>query len=180
MTTETIPLVPAKEQEFQTKNVVPIVGAHFVHDSYTAAIPVLLPVLMEKLSLSLTLVGTLTAMLQLPAVLYPFIGYLADRVSLRYFVILAPGITATLVGSLGFATGYVELAVILFAAGISVVCFHAPAPAMVGRLAGSQVGKGMSLFMAAGELARAVGPLLAVWAISAWTLDGYFRVSFIG
>ncbi len=180
MATETIPLTQIKEEEFQTGNVLPIVGAHFAHDIYTAAVPALLPVLIEKLSLSLTLVGTLTAILQLPAVLYPFIGYLADRVSLRYFVILAPGITATLIGSLGFATGYLELAIILFATGISVACFHAPAPAMIGRLAGNQVGKGMSLFMAAGELARAVGPLLAVWAVSAWTLEGFYRVIFIG
>jgi FSR family fosmidomycin resistance protein-like MFS transporter len=85
-----------------------------------------------------------------------------------------------MIGSLGFATGYFELAIILFAAGISVACFHAPAPAMIGRLAGHQVGKGMSLFMAAGELARAVGPLLAVWAVSTWTLDGFYRVIFIG
>ena len=180
MATETIPLTQIKEEEFQTGNVLPIVGAHFAHDIYTAAVPALLPVLIEKLSLSLTLVGTLTAILQLPAVLYPFIGYLADRVSLRYFVILAPGITATLIGSLGFASGYLELAIILFATGISVACFHAPAPAMIGRLAGNQVGKGMSLFMAAGELARAVGPLLAVWAVSAWTLEGFYRVIFIG
>lgn len=180
MATETIPLTQIKEEEFQTGNVLPIVGAHFAHDIYTAAVPALLPVLIEKLSLSLTLVGTLTAILQLPAVLYPFIGYLADRVSLRYFVILAPGITATLIGSLGFATGYLELAIILFATGISVACFHAPAPAMIGRLAANQVGKGMSLFMAAGELARAVGPLLAVWAVSAWTLEGFYRVIFIG
>jgi len=180
MATETLPLTQVKEQEFQTGNVLSIAGAHFVHDTYTAAVPALLPVLVEKLSLSLTLVGTLTAILQLPAILYPFIGYLADRVSLRYFVILAPGITATLIGSLGFASSYLELAIILFAAGISVACFHAPAPAMIGRLAGNQVGKGMSLFMAAGELARAVGPLLAVWAVSTWTLGGFYRVIFIG
>jgi len=180
MATETLPLTQVKEQEFQTGNVLSIAGAHFVHDTYTAAVPALLPVLVEKLSLSLTLVGTLTAILQLPAILYPFIGYLADRVSLRYFVILAPGITATLIGSLGFASSYFDLAIILFAAGISVACFHAPAPAMIGRLAGNQVGKGMSLFMAAGELARAVGPLLAVWAVSTWTLGGFYRVIFIG
>lgn len=180
MTTDTIPIPKTADQDFQTNNVLPIVGAHFVHDTYTAAVPALLPVLIEKLSLSLTLVGTLTAILQLPAILNPFIGYLADRVSLRYFVILAPGITATFIGSLGFATSYVELAVMLFAAGISVACFHAPAPAMVGRLAGNQVGKGMSLFMAAGELGRTLGPIMAVWAVSLWTLDGYYRVIFIG
>lgn len=180
MATDSIPITQIKSKEFQTENVLPIVGSHLVHDTYTAAVPALLPVLIEKLSLSLTMVGTLTAILQIPAVLTPFIGYLADKVSLRYFVILAPALTATLISSLGFASSYFGIAIILFATGISVACYHAPAPAMIGRLAGDQIGKGMSLFMAAGELARAVGPLLAVWAVSTWTLDGFYRIVFLG
>jgi FSR family fosmidomycin resistance protein-like MFS transporter len=180
MATDTIQLSKTKSNEFQKENVLPIAGAHLVHDTYTAAVPALLPVLIEKLSLSLTMVGSLIAILQIPAVLNPFIGYLADKVSLRYFVILAPAVTATLISSLGFTSGYFGIAILLFATGISVACFHAPAPAMIGRLAGDQVGKGMSLFMAAGELARSVGPLLAVWAVSTWTLDGFYRLMFIG
>lgn len=38
----------------------------------------------------------------------------------------------------------------------------------------------MSYFMAAGELARTLGPLIAVWAVSLWTLDGIFRVVLLG
>jgi FSR family fosmidomycin resistance protein-like MFS transporter len=161
MTIKTVPLAHTNEDDFQTEQVLPIVGAHFVHDIYTAAVPVLLPALMAKLSLSLTLVGSLMAIMQLPALLNPFIGYLADKISLRYFVILAPAVTATLISSLGFASNYIAVAIILFATGVSVACFHAPAPAMIGRVAGKQVGKGMSFYMAAGELARTVGPLLA-------------------
>jgi len=157
-----------------------IVSGHFVHDSYTAMIPVLLPVIIEKLSLSLTAVGSLTALLQLPALLNPFIGYLADRISLRYFIILAPAITGTIISSLGFASGYFELAIMLFVTGFSVAAFHAPAPAMIGRISGNQVGKGMSYFMASGELSRTVGPLIAVWAVTTWTLDGIYRLAVFG
>jgi hypothetical protein len=39
-------------------------------------------------------------------------------------------------------------------------------------ISGQQVGKGMSLFMAGGELGRTVGPLLATWAVTYLTLDG--------
>jgi len=112
--------------------------------------------------------------------LNPFIGYLADKVSLRYFVILAPAITATLISLLGFAPNFGAIAAILFFTGFSVAAFHAPAPAMISRISGSQVGKGMSWFMAAGELSRAIGPLLAVWAVSLWTLDGIYRLVLIG
>jgi FSR family fosmidomycin resistance protein-like MFS transporter len=180
MTTESIPISKSAESEFQTDKVMTIAGGHFIHDIYTACVAPLLPVIIEKLSLTLIQAGSLTAILQIPALLNPFIGYMADRVSLRYFVILAPAMTATLVSSIGFADSYLALAVLLFATGISVAAFHAPAPAMIARVSGQQVGKGMSFFMAAGELSRTVGPLLAVWAVSMWTLDGFYRIVVLG
>lgn len=118
--------------------------------------------------------------MQIPGLLNPFIGYLADKISLRYFVIFAPAATATLISALGFAPNYFVLAIIMLLTGVSVAAFHAPAPAMVGRISGNQVGKGMSLFMAGGELARTIGPLIAVWAVSIWGLDGIYRLAFVG
>ncbi len=180
MTSKSIPLTHATEKEFETGRVVTIAGGHFIHDLYTAFVAPLLPLIIERLSLSLTLAGSLTAILQLPGLLNPFIGYLADKVSLRYFVIFAPGITATLISSMGFAPSYFALVVILFTTGISVAAFHAPAPAMIAEVSGKKVGQGMSIFMAAGEMGRTIGPLLAVWAVSTWTLDGFYRVMVLG
>jgi len=185
-TTETLSQITAtgaeadSAEQFHTGQVLTIAGAHLVNDTYTAFTPALLPVLIEKLSMSLPMAGSLTAIQQIPGVLNPFIGYLADRVSLRYFVILAPAVTATLMSSVGLAPNYLSLAFILLLTGISVAAFHAPAPAMIGRVTGKQVGKGMSFFMAAGELARTIGPLIAVWAISLWTLNGIFRLAAVG
>ncbi|RME46184.1 MAG: MFS transporter [Caldilineae bacterium] len=182
MTTESLPLASPVEAEepFQTGRVLSIVGGHFTHDTYSAFVAPLLPLLIEKLSLSLTLAGGLAAFTQLPAILNPFIGYLADRISLRYFVILAPAVTATLISLMGLAPNYPMLAILLLVTGVSVAAFHAPAPAMIARISGKEVGKGMSLFMAGGELGRTVGPLLAVWAVSTWTLDGFYRVVIFG
>lgn len=177
-------VVPAEQQvtskEFQTGQVLTIVGGHFVHDTYAAFAAPLMPLIIEKLSLSLTMAGTLLSLVQLPALLNPFIGYLADKLSVRYFVIMAPGVTATLMSILGLAPNYFSLAIILLAAGVSTAVFHAPAPAMIGRVSGARLGQGMSLFMAGGELGRTVGPLLAVWAVSYWTLDSYYRIAAIG
>jgi len=180
MATNSLPLEKTQEDDIKIGQVTPIAVAHFVHDTYTGFIAPLLPLLIEKLSLSLTAAGSLTAIMQLPAMLNPFIGYMADKVSVRYFVILAPGITATLISSMGFATSYYSLVLLLLATGISVAAFHAPAPAMIARVSGRRVGLGMSIFMASGELARAAGPLVAVWAVSAWTLEGIWRTMFFG
>jgi FSR family fosmidomycin resistance protein-like MFS transporter len=180
--TQTIPVVKTEEteSEFQTDQVLTIVGGHFVHDIFSAFVAPLLPLIIERLSLSLTQAGSVWGFLQLPALLNPFIGYLADKLSLRYFVILAPAVTATLISLLGFAPNYLALAILLFTAGISVAAFHAPAPPMIGRISGDRLGKGMSWFMAGGELGRTVGPLLAVWAVSIWTLDGFYRIMVLG
>lgn len=172
--------VPHTGQEFQTGRVLTIVGGHFVNDVYTAFLSPMLPLLIEKLSLSFTLAGTLSAVMQLPALLNPFLGYLADRVSLRYFVIFAPAITASLISCLGLAPNYGTLAILLLMVGISNAAFHAPAPPMIARISGKQVGKGMSFFMAGGELGRTLGPLLAVWAFATWTLEGYWRIMLLG
>ena len=180
MTAQTITATQATTEKFQTSEVLTIGAGHFVHDTYSAFVAPILPLLIEKLSLSLTSAGFLQAFLQFPALLNPFIGYLADRVSLRYFVIFAPGVTATLMSLIGLAPNYFTLAVILLIAGVSVACFHSPAPAMIGRISGNQVGKGMSFFMASGELGRTIGPIVVVWAVSIWTLEGFYRIMIVG
>ena len=148
MTTQTqaVPAIKTDgtEAEFQTGQVLTIVGGHFVHDTFTAVVSPLLPLIIQKLSLTLAQAGSLWGFLQLPALLNPFIGYLADSISLRYFVILAPAVTATLISLLGLAPNYAILAILLFATGVSVACFHAPAPPMIARISGDRLGKGMS------------------------------------
>jgi FSR family fosmidomycin resistance protein-like MFS transporter len=168
------------DSDFQTEQIVTISGGHFIHDVYSAFLAPLLPLIIEKLSLTLTMAGSLSAFMQIPAILNPFIGHLADKFSLRYFVIFAPAITATLISWMGLTPNYFSLALLLIVTGVSVAVFHAPAPAMVGRLSGDRVGRGMSWFMAGGELGRTLGPLFAVWAVSIWGLNGIYRVSILG
>jgi FSR family fosmidomycin resistance protein-like MFS transporter len=165
---------------FHTDQVATVVGAHFIHDSFSAFVAPLLPVIQERLGTGYAATGGLSVFMQIPSLLNPFIGYMADKVSLRYFIILAPGLTATLVSSLGIFHNYVVLALLLFTAGISIAAFHAPAPAMVARLSGRRVGTGMSLFMAGGELGRTLGPLLVVTGIGWWGAEGIWRLAIIG
>ena len=165
---------------FHGRKVLTIVGGHFVHDTYSAFLAPLLPLLIEKLSLTLTLAGTLTAFMQAPALLNPLIGRLADKSSARYFVVFAPAVTGTLMSTMGLMPNYYVLAILLVVTGFSVAAFHVPAPAMVARASGRRVGKAMGWFMAGGELGRTLGPIIAVWAVTTWTLEGMFRVAVIG
>ncbi len=175
-----LPKSQVSQSTFDAGQVTTVVSGHFIHDTYTAFVSPLLPVIIERLSLSLTQAGSLNAILQFPALINPLIGYLADRVSLRYFVIFAPAVTGTLISVMGLTHSYWALAVLFFVTGISTAAFHAPAPAMIAHVSGNQVGKGMGWFMAAGELGRTVGPLMAVWAVSLWGLDGFWRMLLLG
>jgi FSR family fosmidomycin resistance protein-like MFS transporter len=160
----------AEADRFQADRVSTISAGHAVHDTYTAFLPSLLPVFIENLSLSTTQAGLLSVFLQAPSLLQPFIGHLADRFSLRYFVILAPAVTAVAMSLLGIAPGYAALAVLLIAAGLSSASLHAVGPVMAGRLSGQSLGRGMGFWMVGGELGRTLGPIVIVSAIGLLTL----------
>lgn len=153
--------------------------AHFVHDLYTSFLSPLLPLIIERLSLSLSQAGLLSTVMQIPALANPFIGLFADNRGLaRWLVILAPSITALPMSVMGLAPTYGMLLVLVFCAGISVALFHVPAPVLVARYSGTLKGRGMSFFMTGGELARTLGPVAAVGAVSVLGL-AHFHFIFI-
>jgi FSR family fosmidomycin resistance protein-like MFS transporter len=171
---------PAEPAIFQTSRVLSLSVSHFIHDVYSSFLSPLLPLLIQKLSLSLTQAGFLSTVMQAPALLNPYIGQLADRISVRYFIIIAPAMTAVPMSLLGTAPSYGILLILLFITGVSVSLFHVPSPVMIFRLSGSKKGRGMSFFMTGGEFARAVGPMVAVGAVSLFGLEGFYPVMVFG
>ena len=165
---------------FKTGRIIVLSVCHFIHDVYSSFLSPLLPLLIEKLSMSLTQAGFLSSVMQIPALMNPYIGILADRISVRYFIILAPALTAVPMSLIGLAPSYGILLILLFITGISVSLFHVPSPVMISRLAGSKKGRGMSFYMTGGELARAVGPLVAVGMVSLFGLEGFYPIMVFG
>ncbi len=167
----TVTTVPEAER-FQTDRVLTISAGHAVHDTYTAFLAPLLPAFIANLALSKTEAGILTVFVQGPSLLQPFIGHLADRVSLRYLVILAPSVTAAMMSLLGVAPGYGALALLLMVAGLSSASLHAVAPVIAGNLSGRRLGRGMGFWMVGGELGRTLGPIVIVSAVRLLGLEG--------
>jgi FSR family fosmidomycin resistance protein-like MFS transporter len=166
--------------KFQPGKVTTISAGHFFHDTYGAFLAPMLPFLIEKLGISLSLAGLLDVIRKIPSLLNPIAGLIADKVCMKYFVILTPGITAIAMSLLGIAPSYGILFILLFAMGISSTLFHVAAPVMIKNLSGNRVSTGMSVFMFGGELARTMGPLVITAAISFWGLEGSYRVMPIG
>jgi MFS transporter, FSR family, fosmidomycin resistance protein len=169
-----------KDQKFQTGKVLGLSVCHFIHDIYTSFLAPLLPLLIQKLSLSLTQAGFLTTIMQIPALMNPYIGNLADRFNVRFFIVLTPAATAIPMSLIGLAPNYGILLLLLFITGISMAVFHVPLPVMVARFSGPSMGKGMSFYMVGGELARTVGPLVAVACVAFYGLEGYYPIMVFG
>jgi FSR family fosmidomycin resistance protein-like MFS transporter len=163
-------------QVFRTSKVVIIAVGHLTHDIFSASLAPLLPLIIQKLSLSLTLAGTLAAFQQLPSLIDPLLGVLADRGRLRWLVLLAPAITAAGMCLVGVAPNYTLLALLLLTVGISTAIWHTSTPALVARASARRVGQGMSFFMIGGSLGYTLGPLIAVAAVSWWGLEGIWRL----
>jgi len=164
------------DNKFQTGNIFLISLAHFVHDVYSSFLAPILPLLIEKIGMSYTQAGFLTVIQRLPSFLNPLIGFAADKVSVKFMVIFSPAITVTVMSLLGIAPNYTALTVILLVMGISSSMFHVPAPVMIRQISGNRVGKGMSIFMLGGEMARSVGPLVVLGGVSLWGLEGTYKL----
>ncbi|MEA3308924.1 MAG: MFS transporter [Chloroflexota bacterium] len=156
-----------KSASFQGGWVATVAAVHWAHDTYSAFLTPLLPAFIEKLALTNTQAGSLAAFYQLPSLIQPLIGYWGDRRDLRYFVVLAPAVTAVTMSLLGVAPSYALLALLLVIAGSSSAALHAVVPALAGQLSGHDLGRGMSFWMVGGELGRTLGPLIIV-SFVAW------------
>ena len=166
--------------DFQTERVFTIAAGHFVHDTFTAFLAAILPLLRARFGLAYAVAGSLAIFVRLPTLFNPFIGYIADRTSVRYFIIFAPAVSATLMSLLGVAPGFWTLVVLLILTGFSSSAFHVPAGGMIGAVAGSRAGRGMSIYMACGELGRTLGPILIAGGIALYGIEGAWRLAFLG
>ncbi len=164
------------QKKFQLKNVILISFAHFVHDTYSAFLAPIIPLLKEKLGINNTLVSLMFVTQQIPSLLNPFIGIIADNIKIRYLVILAPAITTICMSLLGVAPLYIIIIVLLFVMGLSSAMFHVPTPVLIKKISGDRIGKGMSFYMLGGEAARTVGPLIIVAAVNMWGLEGTYKL----
>jgi len=163
-------------KQFNKSQVATISLAHLAHDTYSSFLAPILPLLIEKLGISLYLVAFLDIARKLPSLLNPFFGILAERTDARYFVILSPALTAFAMSLLGLASSYEILIILLIISGISSTLFHIPSPGIIKASSGNKIGMGMSFYMVGGELARTIAPLMITAGISLWGLEGTWRL----
>src|SRR5207253_3982653 len=78
---------------------------HFLNDSYGSFFTPILPLLIEKLSLSLTAASGLAAIPSITAAIFqPLYGMASDRIRGRLFILLGPLLSVVCMGALGIVT----------------------------------------------------------------------------
>lgn len=165
-----------KKKDVKFIDVMAITIAHHIHDIYTSFLAPLKVILSDTFGINNTLFGFLSVAQRIPTLLNPFIGILAEKVRIRYLMIVSPTITAICMSLIGSVPDYYSLVALVFISGFSSMLFHVPTPVMMKQVSGDRVGKGMSYYMMGGELARTVGPIIALAAVDLWGFDGLFHL----
>ncbi len=146
---------------------------HFTVDSYVGVIPVLYPVLIGRFSLSLATVGLVSlAYGGMAAISQPIFGLLADRFGTR-FTGLALAWTAITFAVIGFVNSFPLLLALAVASGLGSGAFHPLGALDVrGLLPTWRRSFGMSVYVTAGTVGVAAGPLIGILAFGAFGIHG--------
>ncbi|MFQ5537495.1 MAG: MFS transporter [Gemmatimonadota bacterium] len=146
-----------------------VAAAHAVNDAYAAFLPPLLPRLMDKLGLSIALAATVAMTFSLStSLLQPFLGYLADHLGRRRFLVAGPLVSGVFISFMGWAPTFWTLLALLILAGLGSAAFHPPGASYAARIGdGGRVGLRLSIFSFGGSAGYALGPLVAV-ALVQW------------
>src|ERR1700674_188617 len=146
---------------------------HFTVDSYAGIIPVLFPLLIGRFHLTLATVGLVSlAYTGMASISQPLFGILADRFGTRLTGI-ALAWTAATYAVLGFINSFPLLLVLAFASGLGSGAFH-PLGALDVRalLLAWRRSLGMSVYVSAGTLGLATGPLIGILVFGIFGLHG--------
>src|SRR5579864_462628 len=146
---------------------------HLTVDSYVGIIPVLYPLLIGRFHLTLGTVGLVSlAYSGMAAISQPLFGIIADRYGTR-FTGVALAWTAITFSVVGFVNSFPLLLALACASGLGSGAFH-PFGALDVRalLPAWRRSFGMSIYVTAGTVGVAAGPLIGILAFHVFGVRG--------
>ena len=149
---------------------------HHIHDIYTFFLPALQTVIQQTYGLSYQMFGAMLVFQRVPTLLNPFLGILAERIRMRFLMILAPLVTSISMCLILDAPNFLTLCILAFVSGLSSSMFHVPTPVMMKHVSGEYSGVGMSFYMFGGNSARMLAPVLVIASIDLWALGGLLKL----
>src|SRR6267378_2629733 len=163
----------AMKEFLRNGKLVTLMLGHLTVDSYVGVIPVMYPLLIGRFHLSLATVGLVSlAYGGMAAISQPAFGLLADRFGTR-FTGLALAWTAITFSVVGFVDSFPLLLVLALASGLGSGAFHPLGALDVrGLLPTWRRSFGMSIYVTAGTVGVAAGPLIGILIFSLYGIHG--------
>jgi MFS family permease len=152
---------PAREAR-EMHTLVVVSAAHLVSHFYILVLPVLMPLLKERLNvgyfelgLALTTFSVVSGLTQAP------MGFLVDRIGARRVLIAGLCLGGFAYMALSFTTSYAALIAVAFLAGLANCVYHpADYAILAGSIADSRMGRAFSVHTFAGFLGGAIAPFI--------------------
>lgn len=155
-----------EQRTLDRRNLSMLILAHMLTDLNQGAVPALIPFLVAQQGLNylgasgITVAGTLIS-----SVLQPLVGFLSDRRSLSWLLVLGPGLAGLGLGMSGNLAGYGWVLLAILTSAIGVAVFHPEAYRYANYYSGLQTATGMGIFSVGGTLGYAMGPLLLTFLV---------------
>jgi len=161
----------AHRHEASVKIILALTLVHFIGDFYNSFIIPLLPLFIDKFSLTLAQAGLIAGLSRFLAfVVQPPVGYLADSHPSRFFALGGPLLVMVFIPLTGIAPHFWMLLLFVCLGSIGSSMFHPTAAGMVEPYAGRHFGLAMSIFGTGGTLSFAIGPLFITWLVAKFGL----------
>jgi len=155
-----------EQRTLDRRNLSMLILAHMLTDLNQGAVPALIPFLVAQQGLNylgasgITVAGTLIS-----SILQPVVGFLSDRRSLSWLLVLGPGLAGLGLGLSGNLPGYGWVLLAILTSAIGVAVFHPEAYRYANYYSGLQTATGMGIFSVGGTLGYAMGPLLLTFLV---------------
>ncbi len=148
-------------------------AGHLSVDINVGSLPALLPFFVSEYGMDYTsIAGLMFASSCFSSIIQPVFGHLADKGSRQWFMVLGILMAGLGISLTGFMTDYWSIFAAVTCMGIGGAIFHPEAARNVNAISGEKKGQGMSIFSAGGNAGFGVGPLLAVFLVSCFGMQG--------
>ena len=170
----------ASPERLKKRRISLLIVSHVANDSYFGFLPPLLPLIVERMDLPLSLAGLLATTLSVTgAVGQPLFGYFADRLRKGWLLALGP-LGGALLAFMLYMPNFWLLMLLMLVAGSGSACFHPVASVIAGQSSGARKGFGMSLYVAGGRLGVGLGAGMATFIVTRWGIDAIPYASLVG
>lgn len=150
-----------------------LAAGHLSVDINTGSLPAVLPFFVSEYGMDYTsIAGLMFASSFLSSIVQPLFGWMADKGSRQWFMVLGILLAGFSLAATGFVTHYWGIFAAVTLMGLGSAIFHPEGARNVNAIAGTKKGQGMSIFSVGGNAGFGLGPLLAVFLITSFGMKG--------